>query len=256
MLVVYNVISIFSSYRNVFIFDLQDDIKQISLKEPNAHFFVEGKEYLRISSVVDPGKRQLIQDDLKSFNELYDIYALWDKRAYYCISDNKHKNSQKNKTQLNAIGFKKIRRYLTNKQKNKTFSIYFYPPQPPPACDSFTEYSKDGILRAYIQEYDVFIYQINNKLVWLVGTDLDPKTEFLYFLYTDDINLLPEHRIKHGYDNRGFRIENYKKEEYVGKYRVFSKEIPAEYPITSIKVGFCINNVRTGVRLIDFSTSE
>ena len=44
--------------------------------------------------------------------------------------------------------------------------------------------------------------------------------------------------ISHGFDNRGFRPTGNNELAGVDGYRVFEKEIPTEYPVTSITVGF------------------
>lgn len=95
-----------------------------------------------------------------------------------------------------------------------------------------------GILKAYSQEYDTYIYQDGDRLVWYIGYDIEPATEIIYHIYTNDGSLLPSDRIQYGFDNRGFRPTGNNELAGVDGYRVFEKEIPTEYPITSITVGF------------------
>ena len=99
----------------------------------------------------------------------------------------------------------------------------------------------NGVLKACDSKYDVYVYQFNDRLYWLVGSSLNRKTEFVFHLHTDEPNRLPEPRKKYRFDNRGFRAGD--KNEITrtmrsGKYRVFVREIPAEYHITAVSVGF------------------
>ena len=75
----------------------------------------------------------------------------------------------------------------------------------------------------------------------LVGSPLDRKTEMVFHLHTDEPSRLPEPRKKYRFDNLGFRAGD--KNEITrtmrsGKYRLFVREIPAEYHITAVSVGF------------------
>ena len=99
----------------------------------------------------------------------------------------------------------------------------------------------NGVLKAWEPKYDVYVYQFNDRLYWLVGSPLDRKTEMVFHLYTDEPGRLPEPRKKYRFDNRGFRAGD--KNEITrtmrsGKYRVFVCEIPAAYHITAVSVGF------------------
>ena len=95
-----------------------------------------------------------------------------------------------------------------------------------------------GILRAYSPEYDTFVYQDGDRIVWYIGYDIDPDTEILYHIFTNDGEQLPADRAEYGYDNRGFRPGGAEEQAKNGRYRVFEKEIPSEFPVTSIRVGF------------------
>lgn len=50
---------------------------------------------------------------------------------------------------------------------------------------------------------------------------------------------------KYGFDNRGFRTGTGRELEPIGHYRVFEKEIPSEYHVAEVIVGF-----NTGGKLI------
>ena len=95
-----------------------------------------------------------------------------------------------------------------------------------------------GILKAYSPEYDTFVYQDGGKIVWYIGYDIEPTTEIIYHLYTNDGEQLPVSRVEYGFDNRGFKLGEGNERESIDEYRVFEKEIATEYPVTSITVGF------------------
>ena len=95
----------------------------------------------------------------------------------------------------------------------------------------------EGVLAAYSPDYDIFVFQNGNKLVWYIGSDIDPASELICHLYTSEPEKLPEKRLLFGFDNRGFRIVKQKEAAYVGSYRVYTIGIPSEYRITAVVVG-------------------
>lgn len=111
-----------------------------------------------------------------------------------------------------------------------------------PAVDDVPD---GAVLKAYDETTDTLIYQDGNRILWLIGTEIEPTTEIIYHIHTDEKQKLPENRIKYGFDNRGFRLGTEKELEPIGKYRVFEKEIPSEYHVAEVIVGF-----NTGGKLI------
>jgi hypothetical protein len=79
-------------------------------------------------------------------------------------------------------------------------------------------------------------------MFWFIGFPIEDKTDITYHLYTNKPNLLPEDRITYGFDSRRFRFRkdriNYKEFD---SYIVFEKDIPEDYPIEKIVVGFTVN---------------
>ena len=104
---------------------------------------------------------------------------------------------------------------------------------------------KSAVLKAFDQKTDTLIYQDGDRLLWLIGSNVGSTTEIIYHIYTDEPEGLPEKRVKNGFDNRGFRIESGRELEPIGHYRVFVKEIPSEYHVAEVVVGF-----NSGGRLI------
>lgn len=107
-----------------------------------------------------------------------------------------------------------------------------------PVIDGLPE---TAVLKARNEEYDTLVYQDGYRLLWLIGSPIDRNTEIIYHIHTTEPETLPEKRIQYGFDNRGFRVgvERTDNElDSIEHYRVFEKEIPEEYPVTAICVGF------------------
>ena len=98
-----------------------------------------------------------------------------------------------------------------------------------------------AVLKARNTEYDVLVYEDCDRLLWLIGSDIDKNTEIIYHIHTNEPEKLPARRVQYGFDNRGFRVGPEKAEnelESIDHYRVFEKEIPEEYNVTAVVVGF------------------
>ena len=98
-----------------------------------------------------------------------------------------------------------------------------------------------AVLKGWNEEYDTLVYQEGDRLLWLIGTEIDKKTEVIYHIHTDEPEKLPEKRVPYGFDNRGFRAGTERADNEmtsIDHYRVFEKEIPEEYHVTAIVVGF------------------
>ena len=95
-----------------------------------------------------------------------------------------------------------------------------------------------GILKVHDADYDVYVYQVDDRLYWLIGADFD--ASIIYHLYTEEKDNLPEERQQYGFDNRGFRIGSEKDITEImncESYRVFTDIIPTDYKVTAIAVG-------------------
>lgn len=98
---------------------------------------------------------------------------------------------------------------------------------------------EDAVLKAWNEEYDTLVYQDEDRLLWLIGWEgLDANTEIIYHIHTTEPEKLPKYRISSGFDNRGFRAGSENEVEGIDHYRVFEKEIPEEYYVTAVVVGF------------------
>lgn len=117
--------------------------------------------------------------------------------------------------------------YIRNGQVKYTAEDVFIPGVP-----------ADWTLMVWNEEYDTMVYEAGDQLIWLIGSDIEPTTEIIYHIHTDEPEKLPEKRKLSGFDNRGFRTGSGIELDEIDHYRVFQKEIPQEYHITSITVGF------------------
>ncbi len=104
---------------------------------------------------------------------------------------------------------------------------------------------KNAVLKAYSSDFDTYVYQDQDRILWLIGWDeLDNDTEIIYHLFTDEPEKLPSYRVQYGFDNKGFyastketnTVEN--ELEQIGHYRVFERKIPTEYKVIAVWTGY------------------
>ena len=247
----------FSGSRNSFLFYLMDDAAFFLSHDRNASVFIEEKEYDRIMHS-PPNNKQIVllqapqtHEDLDSIYYQYDQYEFWNNNAYLVFSEKKRGNSAGSlkKCLYNSdTTCKKIRNYI--KSKNKYISVYFHEKFLPPSFENLKDAPTlntiicNGILKSCSPFFDTYIYQVGNKLFWIVGADLQPNDEIIFQLYPTRREYLPPERVIHKFDNRGFRISTTNTKYEIGrygKYRLFERTLPEEYPIQKIKVGYNIN---------------
>ncbi len=99
-----------------------------------------------------------------------------------------------------------------------------------------------AVLKAYSEEHDVLVYQDGDRILWLIGRLIDRNTEVICHIHTTEPEKLPEGSIQNKFENRGFRVPAHQKAgnelEGIDHYRVFQQEIPSEYNVSAIAVGF------------------
>lgn len=105
-----------------------------------------------------------------------------------------------------------------------------------------------GVLKAYCQDFDTYVYQDSDRLIWLIGCDIGQNTEIVYHLYTNEPENLPENRAKYGFDNRGFYSDSGKKTSLSGRYRIYEDIIPNQYNVTSVTVGYSTDGINKWVQ--------
>ena len=236
----------FSSFKNNYIFDLQDRVNRIQKDEPKSDIFIYHQEFKRIGRNAadnNPHIKRLPFDDYSDPATLYIEKGAFS-NSMYLIVPNYFNSSIANDSSLHYEGgvkrYSEIERFYSNAGHRKYISFYRHIPYTPAPNTNIDDKltNNHAVLKAFIPEYDAFIYQIQDRLIWLIGAPLDPKTEIIYHIHTDQPELLPASRIKYRFDNRGFRINDKSERERIGTYRVFEKTIPSSYHITLIKVGF------------------
>lgn len=239
----------FSSFRNNYILDLQDDAKRTIANNPDDVIYVYNKEFIRL-------KGQNTEDHLKilSYWDDYDINDIflrkchYTNKAFFVVPESKGSPAAPPGDEVfkaARLCRTKVEQHITNTKHTKTISMYRFrfDSVPAPEVDLSTAYD-NPILKAYVPEYDAFIYQVKNKLVWLIGADIEADTEIIYQQLTDHPELLPPDRVEYGFDNRGFRASSKSGGKRMGRYLVIEKDIPSEYPITEIRAGFSGNGVK------------
>ena len=242
---------ILSSFRNNYILDLQDGVRSAVACDPSNVIYIHKKEFARLwgdERKTDEQVRILSYSNKYDINEVFLRDCHYTNSAYFFVSEKNNSPA----TSLEKVVFKasnllrsKVWHLVTNTKHSNIFSVYKFQlnPFPSPEVDLSTVYS-DPVLKAYVPEYDAFIYQAKKKMIWLIGVDFDSETEIIYHQLTDRPDLLPKNRIEDGFDNRGFRSGDKSKRKQIGRYFVFEKSIPSEYPITAIRAGFSANNIR------------
>ena len=237
----------FFSFRNLYVKDLQDKVNTIWDQEPGNDIVIYRNEFMRLQNnsnifnsnldVLLPERYNItdIYIDKASFgHSLYLIVS----SDYLLLSDNKPKTEY---PQFPTIKHSEIEHFLSNEKHTKSVSVFkhlSYTPSPAINADPTFD---SAILKAFIPEYDTFIYQKDNKMLWLIGAEIDSKTEMIFHLYTDQPELLPERRRIYKFDNLGFRINEKGGDKSIGHYRFFEKPIPSNYHITNVIVGFSGN---------------
>lgn len=242
----YNTIKSFSSFEKKYIYDLREDIAYIAGKQ-TSNIIIYENEFSRITPLIDKCSfsriksiddvlndstcEKIIYDNTPLENEIYFVLPSKFDSLFHDINDG---------IALGRIGIspQTIRSYSTDYNKKKKYLIYRFNKLDIPPKEEFCEIVKNAVLKTYIPQYDTFVYQDNNSLLWVIGKDIEKWTEVIYQIQTDRLDLLPEDRKIHRFDNRGFFLHTQKPVATCGKYVVYRKEIPSEYPVTLISVGF------------------
>ena len=242
----------FSGFNDTYILDLQEKINSISKHDDHSIVCVFERESDRLLNNTPFSKKH---PELEPISEDFDISEyyvknfLYPRDFYYVNSENKDK--QLLYASVKQKMWRKIVSCNTSSTHKKNIVIYrHYVPSPD---ISLSVISDNLVPKAYVYEYDAFIYQDKDKIVWVVGKELDDKTEIVYQINATSRDFLPESRQKYGFDNRGFLAGKVPKET-IGKYTIYKKDIPTEYPVLRIRSGFNLSSKITWTR--PFSVSE
>ena len=242
----------FSSSRNNYLFNLMDDTAFFLSHDKNASVLIEKKEYDRILFSRKKNNQIVLCQAPQTHEDLdliYYQYEFWNNNAYLIFSENKTGNSTgtlKKCLYNSDITCKKIRNYI--KSKNKHVSVYFHEKFFPSSFGDIKDYPTlntiicKGTLKSCSPFFDTYIYQLENKLFWIIGADLQPKDTMIFYLYPPSQEYLSPERLV---DIRSFYISTENETGRYGKYRLFERTLPKEYPVTKIVVGYNINRNAT-----------
>ncbi len=251
-LVASNLAFAFSSFRNTYIYDLQEEVSFLSNDKKNI-FFVDNRDLKRLSTLNSKVLGRDVRPETNDeFEELLNTFEYWSKNAYYLFPERKNATPRIISTDIfnNNITLKKTAQFFTNKYKTKVYSTYCQKHFYPQSYDYLKKADNgliqrilyNGILQSFNLEKDTYIYQINDKLYWIIGANIDKRTEIIYQVHSDQTDLLPETERKLGFENLFFFIgSKYELLQY-GKYYVMERLIPSNYSITYINVGLNPSN--------------
>jgi len=203
------------------------DVEQTSRTDVNSYF---DSEY----NYKNSGFNAVVNDKKLNTNECYEIIVKLDY--------SKILNEPSGNTELKDSKTVSTNKYILN------YKLYSYNPNDFDQLDTnvksdlLREVFTNGRLCTYQKHVDMYVYQYDSSLYWIAGKNFDFReggmTYIQYQLGTSQENKLPEHRIKHGFDNIGFNFEEYEYiDESTDPYRVAIRDIPVEYPITYILTG-------------------
>ena len=102
----------------------------------------------------------------------------------------------------------------------------------------------DGILRVYKPENHMYVYWYADRLYWIADEGFsfedDKSTRLEMLLWTTQTDQLSEksRNIGKTWDSFGVYFEKYELQGNFGRYRVCARELPVDYPVTSIKTGY------------------
>lgn len=196
-------------------YDMQGVCKVFGRNMPGYRVYLKGeesgKEYKGNTSVSGETFHAVVPADS---SEKYKVNILFDKFI------NLHTFTYINKDQLEYVSGRVV------------------PPEI--AGTDLEEIVNGGILKAYDRRYEVYVYQYQQRLYWMIGTPLENNVGFVFLLFTNEPDRLPEKRKKYGFDNRWFvggRKYELTKTMRCGRYRVFVRKIPEEYNVTAVRTG-------------------
>lgn len=229
---------VFSGFRNNYILDLQESLKRINIKNRENDICIFEKEYNRLNLQEAKRKIGLIPTDMgEKTIDIDSIYLKYSSLANSLFIVIPEKTNEERWSFSERNRFRKIERHITSYNHDRSVSIIrYFPPRPDINIESIFENAQ---LKAYVPEYDTFIYHEKGHLIWLIGGVVDEKTEIIYHAYTNIPVLLPAHRVQYGFDNLGFHINDKQFErDHIGHYRVFIRDISPAYPVSFFRAGF------------------
>lgn len=246
--VCYNSFKCFHASRNNYIFDVKESIEKKLTDNSHTTVLVDNNEIKRLFVPTQSFSKQkeLVRFPTmpEDFNAVFAQYSFWADDAFLYTKESLSSDRMiQFHLEKHDLTLKKTENFL--RYNKKVFSVYRMDKLSPSvfSCpelrnDPFTNnVLEKGTIKSGNPVYDTYIFQFNNQLVWFIGAPITKQTGIIYHIYTDRLDLLPP-RTKTRFENRGFRVGNPCEIGVFGPYRVFAKNIPTEYPVTKINVGF------------------
>lgn len=240
----FHTIKCFLGSKNSYISDLSETIQNISANGSDDDTYIYDREFMRLKNLSDPYNEHTKIFFANQFSGLTDLYCengSFHNNLYLIVScDYPISIEQGTKRYPNNddIKYYKVQHHFSNSRHTKYISVYKHEPFLPYPDIDLSSIPVHAVLKAYIPEYDAFIFYSEDKLIWLIGSEITKKTEIVYHIYTDEADLLPKSRIQYGFENWGFFAGDQSKRKQIGHYSYYEKPIPTKYPISYIKVGF------------------
>ena len=228
----------FSSFENKSVLDLQETAKRISDSSRNNFLYIYGKEEKRIADGntfgdIDETDLLLPECSIEDISLFYIANSYFNSYLYCFLPVSKKRLHSESLKDFPVYG-----QFSTNRNNSKYICIYQHNPYTPSPEIDLHALMSNPVLKAYVPEYDAYIYQDGLQMVWVIGKSFDRSVEIVFHLYTDRPDLLPAKRVQYKFDSRGFRVGDKNQCESIGKYLVFKKNIPTSYPVRNIKCGF------------------
>ena len=235
-----NLFILFSSFRNIYVFDIEDQVREVGSNSENKIFLNE-KEYKRFGQFPGIDIIQDFPENRSDIEVLCNRYAFCQENAYIFFRNQESPGSEF--SWGNDIDLRKTQQFYTDKNKRKTCSIFLLKKYVPPLyydpnLNGYTdleEVLKNGTLECYNLTSDSYIFRYEDNLFWVIGMDIDKNAEIIFHVFTDRLDLLPRNQKR--FDNRGFRLSSRSRMKDCGNYKVFKQSIPKEYPISRIRAG-------------------
>lgn len=261
-----NILITFLTYNNIYILDLQDVIKDLSYRNPDDKIFVHSKERKRITFYEKKDtneETELILNEVPEDLTFFYLKNTFFPNTLFCITPESFSRSlsSASKTQQTASDkrYARIGLLFKNKKHNSVISIYKhdpYTPHPVPddGLDLLLEHCN---LKAYVPEYDAFIYLNGSQLIWLIGCE---EKLWVTFRLHFDSGEPPDHPpVSESDEERkwvdiGFTNNNSKQYEQIGKYHIFKRNIPEDIKFEFISCAF--NSGKGTIRTRKFTVYE
>ena len=252
-LLLFNVVSSMSSFRNEYLYDLGNCVRFLKTKNDSI-ILCEKKDINRISAlsnenIVGIGTNKGEIDKDISY-DMFNQYKFWEEDAYLLCKEKRNSDLSLMFYTYDSKVFsskrKKVAQFITNARNKSLYSAYYLPKFYPSGYYQLKERNSEtinnildnGILKSICIQYDTYIFQVDDTLFWIVSQSFTSNPEIIYHIIPHDISQLPKRRQMYGYDNRSFFWDITPNAQRFEDHTVFWKMIPHNYSAATIRSGF------------------